>query len=219
MPLEIERGRRSAELNTDPRAVRSRATILAAGGRLLAKGGMEAVTHQAVAAEAGVSRATIYRHWARPLDLLLATLENTTAPIFDLGDGEVQDELLASLKARLSWFNQPVAGVALGAVISRGDFEPEIDALRKRTFTMGTDLLAAQLTAAAREGTLRADVPAHTVATMIIGSVLFERHLLGTQLTAEILERIVSTALRFWQAGTPGTGMDRAGAARRNQPA
>ena len=206
-------------MNTDPRAVRSRATILAAGGRLLVKGGMEAVTHQAVAAEACVSRATIYRHWPRPLDLLLATLENTTAPVFDLGDGEVHDELLASLTARLSWFNQPVAGVALGAVISRGDFEPEIDTLRKRTFTMGTDLLVAKLTAAARQGALRAEIPAHTVATMIIGAVLFERHLLGTQLTAEILEQIVSTALRFWQVGTPRKCRERAGAARDSQPA
>ena len=190
---------RAAALNNDPRAVRSRAAALSAAGRLLSRGGMAAVTHQAVAAESGVGRGTLYRHGPKPLDLLLATLESTTLPLFDLAEGAVQDELLSNLTARLDWFNQPIAGVVLGAVISRGDFEAELDNLRKRTFAAGTNKLALRLVEAAGRGELRADIPAHAIATMIIGSVLYERHLLGTRLTAEILEQIVLTALWGWR--------------------
>jgi Transcriptional regulator len=51
---------------TDPRAARSREAILAAAFDLLAREGPGAITHQRVAQQAGVGRATVYRHWAAP---------------------------------------------------------------------------------------------------------------------------------------------------------
>src|SRR5437016_7314236 len=55
----------------DPRVVKSRETILSAARTLLQESGPAAVTHQRVAARAGVGRATVYRHWRTP-ELLLS---------------------------------------------------------------------------------------------------------------------------------------------------
>src|SRR5436189_295389 len=67
---------------TDPRAARSRETILAAAYNLLAREGPGAITHQRVAQQAGVGRATVYRHWAAPDDLLRDVLYTAELPFF-----------------------------------------------------------------------------------------------------------------------------------------
>src|SRR5258708_18252321 len=67
---------------TDPRAARSREAILAAAYDLLAREGPGAITHQRVAQQAGVGRATVYRHWAAPEDLLRDVLFSAGLPFF-----------------------------------------------------------------------------------------------------------------------------------------
>jgi AcrR family transcriptional regulator len=67
---------------TDPRAARSREAILAAAYDLLAREGPGAITHQRVAQQAGVGRATVYRHWAAPEDLLRDVLYTAELPFF-----------------------------------------------------------------------------------------------------------------------------------------
>src|SRR5258707_11977979 len=67
---------------TDPRAARSREAILPAAYDLLAREGPGAITHQRVAQQAGVGRATVYRHWAAPEDLLRDVLFSAELPFF-----------------------------------------------------------------------------------------------------------------------------------------
>src|SRR5260221_2519845 len=67
---------------TDPRAARSREAILAAAFDLLAREGPGAITHQRVAQQAGVGRATVYRHWAATEDLLRDVLFSAELPFF-----------------------------------------------------------------------------------------------------------------------------------------
>ena len=66
----------------DPRAIRSRDAILTAARALLLQEGPTAVTHQRVAHEAGVGRATVYRHWPRPEQLLLDVMTGADLPFF-----------------------------------------------------------------------------------------------------------------------------------------
>src|SRR5262245_20404972 len=68
--------------STDPRAVRSREAMLVAARELLAAEGPGAVTHQRVAQQAGVGRATVYRHWPQPEQLLLDVMSGADLPHF-----------------------------------------------------------------------------------------------------------------------------------------
>jgi AcrR family transcriptional regulator len=60
---------------------RTRAALLAAARALIAAGGLGAVTLEAVAARAGMSRGAIYGNFADRDDLLIAVLEGAAAPI------------------------------------------------------------------------------------------------------------------------------------------
>ena len=51
------------DLRADPRVARSRTAVLDAATHLLVTGGPAAVTVDAVVAESGVAKSTIYRHW------------------------------------------------------------------------------------------------------------------------------------------------------------
>jgi AcrR family transcriptional regulator len=66
----------------DPRQARSRKAMLDAARELLAREGPAAVTHQRVARQAGVGRATVYRHWPRPEQLMLDTMAGVELPFF-----------------------------------------------------------------------------------------------------------------------------------------
>ena len=55
--------------HTDRRVLRTRQAVIEAAQRLLFDGGPNALTYSALAAEAGVGRATLYRHWPTIADL------------------------------------------------------------------------------------------------------------------------------------------------------
>lgn len=59
----------------DPRVARSRAAIIRAATDLLVEGGPNAVTIDAIVAQSGVAKSTIYRHWQSRDEVLLAVIE------------------------------------------------------------------------------------------------------------------------------------------------
>ncbi|MEE2032338.1 TetR/AcrR family transcriptional regulator [Rhodococcus chondri] len=69
-----------AASDDDPRKVRSRARLLDAATTLLATGGADAVTIDAVTTRAGVGRATLYRHFANGPELVAAAFARLIPP-------------------------------------------------------------------------------------------------------------------------------------------
>ncbi|QNG20372.1 TetR/AcrR family transcriptional regulator [Rhodococcus triatomae] len=67
-------------VDEDPRRARSRTRLLDAATRLLAEGGTDAVTIDAVTHEAGVARATLYRHFASGTELVAAAFARLVPP-------------------------------------------------------------------------------------------------------------------------------------------
>jgi TetR/AcrR family transcriptional regulator, regulator of autoinduction and epiphytic fitness len=79
----------------DPRWVRSRTRLLDAAAELLAEGGIEAVTIDAVTKQSRVARTTLYRHFGCSSDLLAATLERLLPPItVPPPTGSLRDQLI-----------------------------------------------------------------------------------------------------------------------------
>jgi TetR/AcrR family transcriptional regulator of autoinduction and epiphytic fitness len=63
-------------MSLDPRVARSRAAVLRSATELLLRGGPTAVTVDAVVADSGVAKTTIYRQWPSRDDLLVAVFES-----------------------------------------------------------------------------------------------------------------------------------------------
>jgi AcrR family transcriptional regulator len=109
-----------------PRDPRTRAAILVAARALLERGGLTAVTIEAIAAKAGVSRPTIYRYWPNaPAVAMAAFLEASAEP----GAGKTSRSPLAALRAQLhavaDAFAAP-AGRSVAAMVAAAQSETEL---------------------------------------------------------------------------------------------
>lgn len=83
----------------DARVVRTRNDVLGTALRILVDEGREAVTHNYVAAEAGYSRATVYKHWPTKNDLLYEAFSWLRDMPHHAPTGDVRHDLIAELIA------------------------------------------------------------------------------------------------------------------------
>src|SRR5262245_41481658 len=109
-----------------PRDPRTRAAILAAARALLERGGLTAVTIEAIAAKAGVSRPTIYRYWPNaPAVAMAAFLEASGAPAAGRASRTPLAALRAQLHAVADAFAAP-AGRSVAAMVAAAQSETEL---------------------------------------------------------------------------------------------
>lgn len=108
-----------------PRDPRTRAAILAAARALLERGGLTAVTIEAIAGKAGVSRPTIYRYWPNAPAVAMAAFLEASAPTA----GKTSRSPLAALRAQLhavaDAFAAP-AGRSVAAMVAAAQSETEL---------------------------------------------------------------------------------------------
>src|SRR5215831_1536313 len=86
-----------AETTGRPRSEQAEQAIIEATLDLFAEQGFEGVCVEAVAARAGVGKATIYRRWPNKEELLLAALGSMKSPIPEPKGVSVHDDLVAFL--------------------------------------------------------------------------------------------------------------------------
>ncbi|RVW07064.1 TetR/AcrR family transcriptional regulator [Prescottella agglutinans] len=97
-------GRQESAAEQDPRRARSRARLLDAATTLLAKGGTEAVTIDAVTKLAKVARATLYRHFDSGTELVAAAFGKLMSPAPEVAvSGDLREQLieLLTVQARM----------------------------------------------------------------------------------------------------------------------
>lgn len=155
----------------DPRVIRSRNAMLAAARALLSREGPAAVTHQRVAREARVGRATVYRHWSRPDLLLLDTMAGVELPFFREPVTPVRPWLRGQLRILADEMALPqVAAVALAMM--RGPDQSPPAVVRDRFVASVVDRLDIALTLAATEGELDLAVDPKDAEALLIGPLL-----------------------------------------------
>lgn len=179
--------------------------MVAAATALLTEGGLEAVTHQAVATRAGVGRATVYRHWPSLLDLRLAALEAGMPPLPPMpekvraasGD-DPRAELVYRLGVLAERWDDEQAGAVLAAVLGGSRHDEGMRRLRESLVKQIADALRPAVAAAVERGRLRSDVTPETFAMATAGPLFFERFLAGNHLGPDTVDAVVDAAMRGW---------------------
>jgi AcrR family transcriptional regulator len=170
-PIARARGR--------PRSPRADGAILDATLELLAEQGLEGLSVEAVAARAGVGKATIYRRWPSRDEMIAAAFASVNADIAAPDSGDMRSDLVALLgefqRATLRSVPAAMMPRLIAAVLTRPELlQPFLaNALAPRRAA----LLEALARARAR-GELRADADLELAFGMIVGSV-FQTALLG----------------------------------------
>jgi AcrR family transcriptional regulator len=159
----------------DPRVARTRAAVREAVRSLVQQAGFEAVTHQRVAAEAGVGRATVYRHWPQRSDLLLDAL----AELGTVGEWESTGRLPDDLARELTRLQRIMNGSAfvpeLATLIGRAEWEPDLRDLKQQLLAAGTGGLRRSLAAAIDRGELPVSLDVDGAIARLAGPLFYRR--------------------------------------------
>jgi rhodanese-related sulfurtransferase len=112
----VERARRGR-----PRSERAHKAILEAAGELLLQSGLEAVGMDAIAARAGVSKATIYRWWPTKESLALDAIHHewTAAHPENAGSGSLRVDLYALLRPWIRLLNDRPYGGVIASILAK----------------------------------------------------------------------------------------------------
>jgi AcrR family transcriptional regulator len=181
-----------------PRSEKARLAILEAAAELLLERGLPAVSMDAVAERAGVSKATIYRWWRTKETLALDALYNEWAAVQPpaKSTGSLRGDLLALLRPWGRLAGSRPYGRVISALITEAQMDPEFAAVYQSRFLAPR---REQAGAIFRRAIERGEIPADTkieVAIDLLYGPLYHRLLHGhAPLNDRFVRDIVDTAL------------------------
>ncbi|MEU5110784.1 TetR/AcrR family transcriptional regulator [Streptomyces longwoodensis] len=162
-----------------PREERVTGAVLDAVVELVTEQGMGAVTMDAVAARAEVSKPAIYRRWPTKQDLVIAAAESRIGVLSVPDLGDFREELRVVLTARLEAYRMPGSDRLLAGLIGAA---AEVGADRGQ-YTRYTERITSEtrriLERGVARGDVRADIDVQAAATLVAAPLLFR--LIGEQ--------------------------------------
>ncbi|PZF94593.1 TetR/AcrR family transcriptional regulator [Micromonospora deserti] len=158
-----------------PRSVRADEAIIEATLDLLAEGStVEAISIEAIAARAGVGKATIYRRWPGKEALLRDALRTLKGSPPEPTGGSVRDDLIVLVGA-VGHHIDPRAARIMPCLVPAVNRSPEQYALYQNIIEPRRALMREVLRRGVRAGELRADLDVEVTMAMLTGPMLVQR--------------------------------------------
>ena len=162
-----------------PRGQAAHDAVLKAALRLVTKRGFRAVSVNEIAAEAGVGKMTLYRHWPNKAALVMDSLLVLIGSETDFPEaGSAIESLRQQLGLQAAFFRSS-RGTLIRSLVAEAQSDSELAiAFRERWLNPRREGVRQILRAAVAEGSLRSDIDIDTAIDLLYGS-LYYRLLLG----------------------------------------
>ncbi|MEH0974214.1 TetR/AcrR family transcriptional regulator [Micromonospora sp. CPCC 205546] len=158
-----------------PRSVRADEAIIEAALDLLAEGStIEAISIEAIAARAGVGKATIYRRWPGKEALLRDALRTLKGAPPEPAGHSVRDDLILLVGA-VGHHIDPRAARIMPCLVPEVNRSPEQYQLYQNIIEPRRETMREVLRRGVRSGELRADLDVEVVMAMLTGPMLVQR--------------------------------------------
>ena len=174
-----------------------RAAVLAAAGGILLRDGMQAVTFDRVAAEAGSSKTTLYKWWPSPGALAAEAYFTQSLRVLDFPDtGDLRADLITQLGAFVHWLKDDGAEKPVAELVGAAQLDPSLADAWSQSYALPRRELARQrLRIAQRDGQLRADADLDIIVDQLWGACYHRLLVLKVPFDESIVERLVDHAL------------------------
>ena len=184
-----------------PRSAEADESILRAALELCAEQGFESATVEAVAARAGVGKATVYRRYPNRIGLAVAAATQVCSCFEDEVDtGSVEEDLRLIARSMVKTINVPTTRRMLAEIMAAAARNPELRAAYRRFVAARRAVAIRAIERGVERGELRADTDAELLADLV-ASPLFHRGVgWGDRLEPSYADRLVHAAVRAFRA-------------------
>src|SRR6476469_5536211 len=194
-----------------PRDERADRAIIAATLELFASEGYSALSVEAVAVKAEVSKATIYRRWPGKRELVLDALATLNDDFPSSAGDSTRERLLTAMRYMANRDTGSLAGRIMPRMMVYSLTQPDLYAeYFDRVIMPRRQYLQTVLRDGIRSGELRADLDIETATMSIVGPVLLQVHSLGQrQPNADVPDQLMEILWPGLVAPPSGTAVDR----------
>src|SRR5580658_1644126 len=156
-----------------PRSEQAEQAIIEATLDLFAEQGFEGVCVEAVAARAGVGKATIYRRWPNKEELLLAAFGSLKSPFPEPKGVSVRDDLLAMVQVMCADKADPRKARRYALLLGEGNKYPRLMARYKETVVQPRrEAMRAVIRRGVETGELRPDTDVEIAMLTLTGVIM-----------------------------------------------
>ena len=184
--------------STSTRAARTQQAILDATVFLISNEGAAAVTPQRVAVSAGVSRATVYRHWPDGAELIQNALELLDFPVSGPSEAPINERITTELQLLVQELKAPETRRLLSILLERAERLQRGEDLRMKLISTFVGHVEEVILVALERGELTDAPDAGELFDRLVGPLWSRRMLRGRPITDAFLEQVVDDALRPW---------------------
>ena len=184
-----------------PRDARADEAILEAAATVLAQCGPAGFTVDAVAARAGVGKATIYRRWASRAELLLETAKQAALDLKDPDTGSVRADLVFVLSALAVKLRLTDAGRLMPALMAEAAINPEMSRTLAAFVAERRQLTLDVATRGIERGELPADTDPSLLIDLVAGPIFYRTLVARQPVEPEDVEQMVDAALGAVESG------------------
>ncbi|MCK9925241.1 TetR/AcrR family transcriptional regulator [Frankia sp. AgPm24] len=190
-----------------PRDPRTDEAIIAAALHELATVGFAGLSMEAVAASAGVGKATVYRRWPTKDALISDALDTLADEVDTVETGSLRDDLVAWLNALRRRNMHSLAGRIMPKLAAERTTHPDLFATYSHRVLEPSRRWAADLLRRGIDsGELAADVDVDLIVDMLIGPVSYRQYLSGDrEVSGGRIARIVDVILVGIRTPAPDT--------------
>jgi AcrR family transcriptional regulator len=179
-----------------PRSEQAEQAIIEATLDVFAEQGFEGVCFEAVAARAGVGKATIYRRWPNKEELLLAALGSLKSPYPEPKGVSVRDDLLAIVMVMCADKADPRKARRYSLLLGEGEKYPRLMERYKETVVEPRrDVIRAVLRRGIETGELRPDTDIEVAVLALIGIILAREKTPDPRFDGDFAARVVDGVL------------------------
>jgi len=180
-----------------PRSEKAEQAIIQAALELFAEKGPDGLCVEAVAARAGVGKATVYRRWKNKEDLLLAALGSLKSPLPDPDTGSVRDDLIAMVTVMSQDAVDPARQRQYTLLLGEGEKYPKLMARYAETVVEPRrDLIRSVLRRGIEAGQIRSDLDIEVAMLTLTGAAMSRGRCEIIPHDEEFAERVVDSLLR-----------------------